>query len=60
MQDEPTRDLEISKTKNHWPPLTENDYKRNKEVLDEACRIMLDKQNSSPPSGLTAANVDYE
>lgn len=36
MQDESAGDLEISKTKNHWPPLTENDRKRNKEVLDEA------------------------
>jgi hypothetical protein len=33
-----------------WPQLSDAARKKNKEVLDEACRIMLSKQNGSPPS----------
>jgi len=53
-------DKRSSNPSSSWPPLSDAARKKNKEVLDEACRIMLSKQNGSPPSDPAAANENGE
>ena len=46
-------DLRASNQSNSRPQLSDDDRKKVREVLDEACRAMLSKQIVSPPSDLS-------
>lgn len=53
-------DLRTSNLSSSRPPLSDDERKKVREVLDEACRAMLSRQNGSPPPDPTAANENSE
>ena len=53
-------DQQSSNPSNSWPPLSDDERKKVREVLDEVSRRMLGMKNSSLPSDPAAANENRE